>query len=177
MNAVVLCPLRIEAAAVGGARVTGLGPERARRVDLGDADAVAVAGFCGAVDPDLRAGDVVLATEVRSTDGSRSCLADPELVARLRGQSLRVRTGPVHSGSRILGPDAREALRASGVVAVDMESFWLAEAANGRPVTVLRVVVDTAGRRLLRPGTLLAGARAVRSLRRAGTALREGLPF
>ena len=40
-----------------------------REVDFGDADAIGVAGLCGAVDPSLRPGDVVLATELRSEDG------------------------------------------------------------------------------------------------------------
>lgn len=174
---VVLSPLRIEALAVGGARATGMGPDRARLAQVGDADEVAVAGLCGAVDPALHAGDVVLATEVRSPEGRRPCRADADLVARLVARGLRVRTGPVYSGERVLGPGERERLRASGVLAVDMESYWLAEAADGRPVTVVRVVVDEAGRRLLRPGTFASGIRALRSLRRVGAALHEGLRF
>src|SRR5438105_14775249 len=60
-----------------------------------------------------------------------------------------------------------------GVLAVDMESAWLAEAADGRPLAVVRVVVETANRRLLDPRTLVAGTRALASLRRVGGALAE----
>jgi 4-hydroxy-3-methylbut-2-enyl diphosphate reductase len=175
VSVLLLSPLRIEALAVGGARVTGMGPDRAKAVDVGDARAVAVAGLCGAVDGALAAGDVVLATEVRSAEGSCRCRAGAGLAASLRARGLRVHTGPIYSGERIVGPAERDRLRASGVLAVDMESYWLARAANGRPVTVVRVVVDVAGRRLLRPGTLAAGVRALRSLRRTGTVLREPL--
>ena len=82
-------------------------------------------------------------------------------------------TGPVFSADRVLGPDERERLREDGVLAVDMESYWLAEAAGERPLVVLRVVVDEAGRRLLHPRTLPAGVRAFRALRRAGATLAQ----
>jgi 4-hydroxy-3-methylbut-2-enyl diphosphate reductase len=59
------------------------------------------------------------------------------------------------------------------VLAVDMESAWLAAAAAGRPLAVLRVVVETAGRRLVDPRTLVAGTHALVNLRRAGDALDE----
>jgi predicted N-acyltransferase len=42
-----------------------------------------------------------------------------------------------------------------------MESAWLAAAADGRPLAVVRVVVDAADRGLLDPRTLVAGARAL----------------
>jgi 4-hydroxy-3-methylbut-2-en-1-yl diphosphate reductase len=72
---------------------------------------------------------------------------------------------------RILGPAARTSAAASGAVAVDMESFWLAEAAGDRPLAVLRVVVDEPGRRLVAARTAVHGVRALRNLRRAGPAL------
>jgi 4-hydroxy-3-methylbut-2-enyl diphosphate reductase len=78
---VVFAPLRVEAAAVrrglrgGGALVirTGMGPDRARAAakspEHAEARALAVAGVCGAISPDLRPGDIVVATEVRTPDG------------------------------------------------------------------------------------------------------------
>jgi 4-hydroxy-3-methylbut-2-enyl diphosphate reductase len=165
----VLCPLWIEARAARG-RVVGMGPERARSARV-TGDAIAVAGFCGGVDPSLRPGDVVLATELRSGDGVLPCPGSARLAGPLRDLGLRVTTGAVHSAASIVGPEERDRLRETGVLAVDMESYWLAVAAEERPLAVLRVVVDEAGRRLLHPRTLPAGIRAFRTLRRAASTL------
>ncbi len=143
-----------------------------REVDFGDADAIGVAGLCGAVDPSLRPGDVVLATELRSEDGKTIPCPDSTLLAEpLRRMGLRRHDRePLYTASKILGRDERLALRDEGVIAVDMESAWIAEAARDRPVAVLRVVVDTADRRLASPRTLAAGVRGLWTLRRASTA-------
>jgi 4-hydroxy-3-methylbut-2-enyl diphosphate reductase len=174
MKLVVLAPLWIEALAVRSSlpgvkvRRTGMGRTH---VDLGGADAVAVAGLCGAVDPELKAGDVVLATELRSENGKTiPCPGSALLAEPLRRLGLTARMGALYSASRILGPDERERLGDTGVVAVDMESAWLGEAAGDRPLAVLRVVVDTAGQRLLSPRTVLAGIRGLWRLRRAAPA-------
>lgn len=153
MPPTVVAPLRIEAWAAGARRLGAELPE----------GPIVVTGTCGAVDPSLRAGDVVVATEVRH--GGESRPADVSVAETLRRHGLPVRTGPIVSARRILGPSERAALRDSGALAVDMESFWLDEAA------VVRVVVDEAGRRLLHPRTLVAGVRALRTLRRVGRAL------
>ena len=174
MKLVVLAPLRTEALAVRsalpGVRVkrVGMGGTTA---DLADADAVGIAGLCGAVAPELRAGDVVLATELRS-EGRRpiACPGSEFLAEPLRRLRLRTHAGPIHTAPRILGPAEREALRATGVVAVDMESALLAGAVGNLPLAVLRVVVDAADRRLLSPRTLVAGTRALWTLRRASGA-------
>jgi hypothetical protein len=170
MTFVVLTPLRIEAAAMHGlpVRRTGMG---ARSADTSGADAVAIAGFCGAVDTSLRAGDVVLGTTLRSEDGTRDCPGSAALGRPLARLGLRVRAGTLWSAGRILGPEERKRLR--GVLAVDMESYWLAESAGDLPVAVIRVVVDEAHRRLAHPRTLVAGGRALRTLRRSRAALRE----
>jgi 4-hydroxy-3-methylbut-2-en-1-yl diphosphate reductase len=137
---------------------------RARRLgrELPDGDVV-VTGTCGAIDPALRAGDVVVASEVRHRSSSRP--ADPSVADTLRAHGIEVHVGPIVTADRILGPRERDALRESGALAVDLESFWLDDAA------VVRVVVDEAGRRLLHPTTLVAGVRALRSLRRVGSAI------
>jgi 4-hydroxy-3-methylbut-2-enyl diphosphate reductase len=165
----VLAPLRIDAAALRGLPVvrTGMG----RHDVVVDADALAVAGFCGAVAPDLRSGDVVLATELRSAEGTLPCEASALLADPLERLGLRAHTGSLYSADRILDSAGRRALRPTGALAVDMESYWLAQAAGDKPVAVLRVVVDEADRRLLHPRTLTAGIGAFRVLRRAGTAL------
>jgi 4-hydroxy-3-methylbut-2-en-1-yl diphosphate reductase len=171
---VVIAPLLVEAIAVRsglpGVRVRRSGMGR-REIDLGDADAIGVAGLCGAVDPSLRAGDVVLATELRSEDGKTIACPDSSLLAEpLRRMGLEAAAGTLYTASKILGREERLKLRDEGVLAVDMESAWLAEAARERPVAVLRVVVDTADRRLASPRTLVAGMRGLWTLRRASAA-------
>ena len=181
-HTLVLTPLRLEAAAVRRglpeAQVVRTGMGRARSVDAATrrrglaTGAVAVAGVAGAVDETLRPGDVVVATEVRTEDGHvRVCPGAALLATAVRARGLRVVCGPILSADRIIGTDERERLRADGVVAVDMESAWLAETAGERPLAVLRVVVDEPGRRLLDPRTLVAGTKALGALHRAAPAL------
>ena len=143
----VLAPLRIEAWAAG-ARKLGR-----RRPD----EPFVLVGTCGAVDPSLRAGDVVVASEIRHRDSTIPM--DTSVAARLGD----CRVGPIVTVDRIAGPRERAAL--GDALAVDLESFWL------EPHAVVRVVVDEAGRRLLHPRTLLAGVRALRTLRRVGRAI------
>jgi 4-hydroxy-3-methylbut-2-en-1-yl diphosphate reductase len=179
----VFTPLRIEAAALGAEpawRVlrSGMGPRRSRvaaaRGLAVDASAVAVTGLCAAAAPDLRAGDVVLASELRRPDGAVVPAAGSALLAAaLRRRGLRVHVGPVASVPRIASPARRRRLADEGVIAVDMESAWLAEASAGRPFAVLRVVVEASGRELRDPRTLVAGPRALVALRRARPALAE----
>ena len=147
-----------------------MGP-RAGEVELEDADAVGVAGLCGAVDPALRSGDIVLATELRSEEtGTIPCPDSALLAEPLRRLGLTAKTGPVYCSPKVLSRDERLALRDTGVLAVDMESAWIARAAGERPVAVLRIVVDTAGKRLASPRTALAGVMGLWKLRRAGAA-------
>ncbi len=178
----VLAPLRIEQLALGehaGSSVlrTGMGPDRARiaaaRALAHSAGALAVAGLCAGIDPVLEAGDVLCATELVDEHGVRTAVPGSSLlVAALRRRGLRVHVGPLASTTRILGP-AERALRTDGVLAVDMESAWLAAGAGGRPLAVVRVVADIAGRHLADPRMAIAGPRALRSLRRVSGALTE----
>jgi 4-hydroxy-3-methylbut-2-enyl diphosphate reductase len=178
----VIAPLRIERAALRrglpDARVlcSGMGAARARaaarRAASAPADAVAVAGFCGAVVPGLRAGDVVVAGEVRGPDGVTGC-DSLALVDALTALGIeRVHVGPVASADHVVRGAEREVLAREGALAVDMESAWLAPAAAGRPFVVLRVVLDTPAREIYRPlATLAGGLAAWRALRRAAPAL------
>jgi 4-hydroxy-3-methylbut-2-enyl diphosphate reductase len=76
--------------------------------------------------------------------------------------------GPIASSQRLVLRDRRRALHRTGSLAVDMESAWLAPAAQGQPLVTLRVVVDTDRHELHRPlRTVAAAAAAYRSLRRA----------
>ena len=146
----VVAPLRIEAWAAGARRLGRRPPE----------EPFVLVGTCGAVDPSLKAGDVVVATEVRHRDSTIP------MDTSVAGKLGDCRIGPIETVDRIAGPGERAAL--DGVLAVDLESFWV------EPTAVVRVVVDEAGRRLLHPRTLPAGIRALRSLRRVGRALSSG---
>ena len=178
----VLAPLRIEQLALGepeGSSLlrTGMGPDRARiaaaRALAHDARALAVAGLCAGVGPELRAGDVLCASELLDEAGARTPVPGSALLAAaLRRRGLRVHVGPLASTERILGPSERQR-HAGTALAVDMESAWLAAGAAGRPLAVVRVVADAAGRHLADPRMALAGPRALWSLRRVSRALSE----
>jgi 4-hydroxy-3-methylbut-2-enyl diphosphate reductase len=183
VSMLLLAPLRIEARAVArslGAGSTlqraGMGPKRARsaaaRAARTPADAVAVAGFCGALDPALQPGDLVVATEVRGPNATVACPTAALLAGALRRRGLTVHEGPVVSTTRLVRGDERGRLAATGAIACDMESAWLADGAAGRPLAVVRAVVDTPTRELHEPLALVTGARsAFRSLRAAAGVL------
>ncbi len=178
----VIAPLRIERAAVRRGLPealvlrSGMGAARARAAALVaariPAAAVAVAGFCGAVGGGLRAGDVVVASEVRGPEGIVSCESGPVVAALAALGIERVHVGPMASVDHLVYGARRAVLAGEGVVGVDMESAWLAPAAAGRPFAVLRVVLDTPAREIWRPlSTLAGGFEAWRALRRAAPAL------
>jgi adenosylhomocysteine nucleosidase len=99
-------------------------------------DAVVSAGLCGAVDPELRVGDIVVATEVNGS---------PVATPRCRGN---YRLGRFASADRVAGTAAeRRALAAGGVRAVDMESAVILDRAKslGVPFYCVRAVSDEAG--------------------------------
>ena len=169
----VLAALRSETAALrlGGVRTVRTGMGTAARPALDDI--VVVAGVGGAVDPALSTGDVVVATELRDASGTVRPLAGTAILARaLWRRGLHVVTGPVYTSDQLAGPADRAELSAAGVVAVDMESSRLAPP-DGRPFAVVRVIVDTAGQRLLHPRTLVTGTQALATLRRVAPALSE----
>jgi 4-hydroxy-3-methylbut-2-enyl diphosphate reductase len=157
-----------------------VGPRRARaaaaRVGACDAAAVAVVGFAGALSPELEPGDVVVATELRRRDGSTvaMCPGSGVIAGMLRRRGLTVHTGPLVSVQAPALGASRRRLHELGALAVDMESAWLAGAAGGRALAVVRVILDTPERGLNRPVATLAGfRRAARSLTAVAGPLEE----
>jgi 4-hydroxy-3-methylbut-2-en-1-yl diphosphate reductase len=183
---VIAAPLRIEALALRGAAPgarlvrTGMGPRRAAAAAAalapaaGGQWALAVAGLCAGLDPAMRPGDVVVASEVRGPHGTVRCDGAGLLVAALQRHGLDPRVGAVVSVDHIVQGEERARLLAGGAIAADMESAFLAGAvAGGGALGVLRVVLDAPGRELKRPGLAVAAARALRVLRRSAPALQE----
>jgi adenosylhomocysteine nucleosidase len=108
-------------------------------------------GLAGGLNPALRAGDIVVASDVVS-DG-KSLAADPAILAAFATRLSRGRAAP--EPSSIVGwdvvvsdPVEKAALHQAGAHAVDMESHVAAEfaAAHGLPFGVVRVICDPAER-------------------------------
>jgi 4-hydroxy-3-methylbut-2-enyl diphosphate reductase len=181
----VLAPLSLEARAVrhgapwADVRQIGMGPRRAARsaelaIAAAGRKATLIAGFCGALDPDLEPGDIILASELRGPTGTIPC-DDPTILAGvLRRGGMNVRIAPIASSQRLVLGERRRTLFRTGAVAVDMESAWLAPAVRQRPLVTLRVVLDTNRRELHRPLRTVTGAAiAYRALRRACSLVEE----
>ena len=176
----VCAPLAIEAWALGrGPHVrvfrTGMGAAHARRAASAlarePARAVVVAGFGGALDPSLAAGDVVVASAVSGPDSRCACASDA-LARALRAAGLRVTVGTIACRDHLVRGEERRALFEQGACAVDMESAWLAVGSSGRPFSVVRAIVDTPSRELTRVFPLLRdGVRGFASLSRVGRAI------
>jgi hypothetical protein len=175
MTAILATPLRLERNAVRRAgrnmRLVRTGMGRAATLPPTRAP-VLVAGVAGGLAPEVRPGDVVVADSV--TDGRRriDIPSAPLLAAALRRRDLTVHCGQIRTTDRIATGARRATLARTGALAVDMESFALAEAALG-PVAVVRSIVDVEGQGLWTPGTIVRGRRALRVLRDAVPALEE----
>lgn len=162
----------------------GMGCERAARAALGlvhaGASALLCWGVAGALDPALRCGDVVLASEVISEaplalrlEGLPAAALPAQ--ARLRTcdpwggelEAALLRGGPVVRGPILTRPELacevslKERLfRETGAVAVDMESAAVGVVASlyGLPFMALRVIADSASEALPAPLRTVAGA-------------------
>jgi 4-hydroxy-3-methylbut-2-enyl diphosphate reductase len=150
----VLTAVRSEAEAIGGGvMLTGVGMEQAGttgvriRESLASGTPVALAGIARRLDPGLAPGALVVATELRTTDGTPPRrLPAAELVAGdLARLGLHVRTGPLVSSSWPLSSEEAKVLAADGAIAWDMESAWLARQLPDHPIAVVRAIVETGG--------------------------------
>ena len=150
-------------------------------------------GSAGALDPNLRCGDVVFAREVQGWAGER--LHPPAAVVRATGEARefwsRVRPGVVVTSDRIADSTAAKqrlaaaVIRASGAdgtdsdglaMVVDLESVFYASAAAAHrvPWAILRAVSDTADETV--PALLNRcrdGRGSIQRLRVLGSMLRE----
>ncbi|MGW4323811.1 5'-methylthioadenosine/S-adenosylhomocysteine nucleosidase family protein [Streptomyces sp. NPDC004684] len=156
---------------------TGMGPRAAERSvtralagpDLARA-AVLATGFCAGLAPGMHPGDLVVAEETRDARGTVECvgaeLLVKELTRALPGRT--VHTGPLTGSDHVVRGPERSDLRATGAIAVDMESaatLLSAVRAGVRPVAAVRVVVDAPEHELVRIGTVRGGISAFRVLR------------
>ncbi len=189
---VIAAPLRIEAALIASAargavvRKTGMGPARARQAAGGlagaDGGTLLVVGFCGGLDASSVPGEVIVAEEVYAAadEGHAAerlrCDCAQELLGRVTGQGLKVRSGKIVCVSRIALGERRAELHAGGAIGVDMESVWLGAAAGERPFGVVRVVLDSPSHELMRVRAAAGALRAARALRRVARALHDWVP-
>lgn len=187
----VACALRIERAALRGTGRgapeqyavlrTGMGPRAAERAVAGalerpgmDRAAVLATGFCAGLVPGMHPGDLVVAEETRDPHGSVACTGTALLAEALAraAPGRTVHLGALTGSDHVVRGQERARLRATGAVAVDMESaatLWTATrgggAATGRPVAAVRVIVDAPEHELVRISTVRGGISAFRVLR------------
>ena len=148
--------------------ISGIGNEAATRAACALADAGATAlvswGMAGALDPKVRAGQLLLPSTVITPDGTqfhtaaqwRARLAH-ELAGRLAVCEGLLLTSPVAIDTL---ESKAAALRATQALAVDMESAAVARVAAARalPFIAIRAIVDTAVDVL--PRSVLVASRA-----------------
>lgn len=114
-------------------------------------------GVCGALDPKLSVGDLVLCQTVRAASSGDTHAAPVHSDERLLSQALaaaeaggvRARVGQSLTVERVVGePAEKKALRESrGMDVVEMESYWLGTVAreSGLPFLAVRAVLDEQG--------------------------------
>lgn len=157
----VLCTTGLEAEAkiarrAGLSAVVG-GGDHGRTVKVVEeaasaAECLVSFGIAGALKPGLRAGDIILSTEV--VDDDRRWLSSDALRPRISelAEEIGALEGPVLGAQIALGArrDKRRAWRDTGAIAVDLESVVVARAAAalGIPFVVLRAIADPAAREL-----------------------------
>ncbi len=110
------------------------------------------AGTCGALDPALKVGDVVLPESVLGLDGERLNVT-PGALAHAARLAPEARSGGIllTTADVVPTPEAKAArFRATGAAAVDLESALIIAWASrhGCPSLVIRAVADTAQQRL-----------------------------
>jgi len=146
-------------------------------------DLLLATGFCGALDPRLEAGDLVLAEGIEDREGRVPIdrrLAD-RAASSLAARGILATRATLLAAPGVVGSREEKArLREGGAAAVDMESGPLARfaARRGIPFLALRAVLDSAGEDLpfAAGGDLVrsTAAHPLRALRAARSALIAG---
>lgn len=137
-------------------RVTQAGGRPARALDLArglaaeGVSGLVSFGIAGGLDPTLRPGTLVLGSSVWSPEGRLPC--SNSWVRRLAAALPKAQVGPIAAADGVVATrEAKFALfRHTGALAVDLESWAVAEAAAeaGLPFAVIRAVADPARRTL-----------------------------
>ena len=148
----------------------GVGPEKAtarirKALDLIDPELMLIAGYAGALDPELKIGDLVAVTSSRAfrlnrkhPDWNHVEADEPFCLMPIENQKtadLLIFNGSILSSRHILGNPEHKSLLFHRFQAsvVDMETAFLVREASARkvPVSALRVVSDTAHDSFLEP--------------------------
>ena len=144
----------------------GAAAAAARELAAAPVSALMTFGVAGGLDPALKAGTVILPTQVISSDGARfaTCRSWQARLAAAVGTPYKAVGGILLSSPLAIETPADKAIafRDSGALAVDMESVAVAEiaAAHQLPFIALRVIVDTASDVL--PPAVIAASRTGR---------------
>ena len=139
---------------------TGVGDSPAGRARLRDALAgdrprlVISSGYAGGLHPGLRVGDLVLGENV---SGPAPLAAARRLLV---GETLHVGALLTQTAAAETAADKAALHAATGALAVDMETSWIANACTdaGIPLLSLRVISDTAAQSFPVPGHILFDA-------------------
>jgi len=133
---------------------SGMGCDRARRALAEIAGKYTLKriisiGYAGALDPSLKVGDLVVADQVVYYETLKSYSLDGELL----GTMPEVARGTLLTVDQVVAtPPEKKALREKySAVAVDMETFALAEETQARnlPFASVRAITDTADQELI----------------------------
>jgi hopanoid-associated phosphorylase len=141
---------RISLGQSGSIWLCGMGEEAARQaaegLKKGGATALMSFGFAGALDPNLRPGNLVLPETIHIGYSMPVDLGWRSRLRRMLPASLNVSGGMLAASKQVLSSaDAKlELARITGACAVDMESGAVAEAAAhaGLPFVAVRVISD-----------------------------------
>jgi len=134
---------------VGGGCAAELAAKLEEALRRGAAGVVSF-GLCGALDPALKVGDVVVGEAVCDPDDTFD--ADPEWAQRIIAAAPEAKLGRFARAEQPVASLAEKAelRRRTGAAAVDLESYVVARLARwfGVPFAIVRAVSDDAGRAL-----------------------------